>query len=143
MNKVEFVKRNLDLNNPDRYSQISDEFQWTDAMGSPPMDKNAWIGMGQLMEAAFPDLSYVIKDVREKGDGVAVTGHFSGTFTNDFDLSAMGMGVVPATGAAVEFPTSTIQVSVDGGKISKIHDPSTGPDAGTPGFLKALGVKMG
>jgi hypothetical protein len=78
MNKVEFVKRNLDLNNPDRYSQISDEFQWTDAMGSPPMDKNAWIGMGQLMEAAFPDLSYVIKDVREKGDGVGVLSPLQG-----------------------------------------------------------------
>jgi predicted ester cyclase len=143
MNKLELVKSSLNFDNPDRNSKISDDFQWTDAIGSPPMDKNAWLGMGQLMEAAFPDLTYVIKDIRDEGDYVAVTGHFSGTFSNDFDLSAIGMTVVPATGAAVDFPTSTIQVSVNGDKISKIHDPGTGPDAGMAGFLKALGVKMG
>jgi hypothetical protein len=41
------------------------------------------------------------------------------------------------------FPTSTIRISFDGDQISRIHDPATGPDVGTAGFLKALGVELG
>jgi hypothetical protein len=74
---------------------------------------------------------------------VVVTSHWEGTFVNDFDLSALGLGVAPATGKAVVFPTSTIRISFDGDQISRIHDPATGPDVGTAGFLKALGVELG
>jgi hypothetical protein len=72
-----------------------------------------------------------------------LTSHWEGTFVNDFDLSAMGLGVAPATGKAVVFPTSTIRISFDGDKISRIHDPATDPDAGPAGFFKALGMEMG
>jgi hypothetical protein len=72
-----------------------------------------------------------------------VTTHFSGTFTNDVDLSAWGMGVMPATGKCIDFPSGTDLVSFDNGKISKLHSLDTGPDVGMPGFLKALGVDMG
>jgi hypothetical protein len=92
--------------------------------------------------SAFPDVSTVIEDIREEGDGL-VSSHLGGTFTNDFDLAAMGMGVIPATGAALDFPTTTFPVSFYGDKISKPHDPDTGPDAGMTGFLKALGAEKG
>ncbi|NIO13348.1 MAG: hypothetical protein GTO31_05630, partial [Xanthomonadales bacterium] len=88
------------------------------------------------------DIEYVIEDIREEGEGVRVVGRFAGTFTNDLDLSIMNLGVIPATGAPVDFPTSTSQVSFEGGKISRSHDTDTGPDAGVAGFLKALGVDM-
>ena len=141
MRKVDVVRSILNLDNPERYSGFTDDFQWTDSLGSPPMDKNAWLGMAQTMTAAIPDLSYIIDDVREDGDAVVVTGHFAGTLSKSFDLSALGLGVIPATGEAVRFPSSTILVSLDGDKISSIHDTGTGPDAGRQGFLKALGVK--
>jgi hypothetical protein len=140
MNKIELVKLANDWGNPDRNSYYSDDFQWTDALGSPPMDKATWLAMGQLMESAFPDIATVIEDIREEGDDVVITSHWSGTFTNDFDLSALGVGVVPATRKAVVFPTSTVRISFDGDKISKVHDPRSGPDAGMAGFLKVLGV---
>jgi predicted ester cyclase len=143
MNRIDIVRSAFTFDNPNRYSYFSDDFQATDALGSPPFDKSSWFAMGQLMESALPDITYLIEDIREEGDGVAITGHFSGTFTNDFDMSAMGMGVIPATGAAVDFATSIGLVSFDGDKISKYHDPDTGPDAGLPGILKALGADMG
>lgn len=143
MNRIDIAKSAFTYDNPDKNSYLSDDFQSTDALGTPPMDKSSWIAMGQLMESAFPDVSYVVEDVREEGDGVAVTGHFSGTFTNDFDLSAMGVGVIPATGKALDFLDSTVLVSFDGDKISNVHSPDTGPDAGMPGFLKALGADVG
>jgi predicted ester cyclase len=143
MNKTDIARSAFTWDNPDKESHLSDDFQSTDALGSPPMDKSSWLAMGSLMESAIPDISFVIKDIREEDDGVAITGRFAGTFTNDFDLSAMGMGVIHATGKAVDFQDSTLQLSFDGDKISRVHDPSTGPDAGMPGFLKALGACMG
>ena len=143
MNRIELVKLANDWQAPNRDSFYTDDFQFTDALGSPPMDKSMLLGMGQLMESALPDISTVIEEIREEGDEVVVTSHWEGTFTNDFDLSPMGMGVIPATGEAIVFPTSTVRIGFDNGQISRIHDPGTGPDAGTPGFLRALGVSMG
>jgi hypothetical protein len=96
-----------------------------------------------MMKSAFPDISTVIEEIREEGDEVVVTSHLGGTFANDLDLSALGLGVIHATGKAVVFPTSTVRIGFDGDKIAKLHDPSTGPDAGLPGFLKVLGVTRG
>lgn len=143
MNRIDIVKAAFDFDNPDSSSHLSDDFQYTTAVGDPPMDKSMWVGMGPMMRAAIPDISFVIQDIREQGNGVTVTGRFSGTFVNDLDMSAMGMGVIAATGAAVDFPASTSQVSFDGDKISKAHNLDTGPNAGMQGLLKALGADMG
>ncbi len=143
MNKIELVKSAFDLNNGDRFSFYSDDFQWTDSVGSPPMDKASFRAMAQPLQSAVPDLSLVIEDIREDGDNAVVTSHYAGTFTNDLDLSAVGMSAIPATGKAVVFPPQRDRVSFEGDKISEIHNLETGPDAGMPGFLKALGVKTG
>ncbi len=143
MNKIELVKLANDWQAPDRDSLLTDDFQFTDALGSPPMDKGPFLAIGQLMESALPDVSTVIEDIREEGDEVVVTSHWAGTFTDDFDLSLLGLGVIPATGRAVVFPTSTVRIGFDDGKISRIHDESTGPDAGMPGLLRALGAELG
>jgi predicted ester cyclase len=143
MNKIELVKAAYNLADPEQYSHYADDFQYTDAQGNPPQDKATWVAMGQLLRSAFPDLSLVIEDIREEGDGVVVRAHFSGTFTNDLDVSPLGLGIVPATGKPVNFPPGTNRVSIDNGKISKMYGLDTGPDAGMAGFLKALGVNMG
>jgi predicted ester cyclase len=143
MNKIELAKFVNRWDIPDRSSYYTDDFQLTNAQGAPPSGRDETIAMGQLMQSAMPDIRTVIEDIREEGDDVVLTSHWEGTFTNDFDLSVLGMGVVPATGKAVVFPTSTIRISFDGDKIARIHDPATDPDAGPAGFFKALGVNMG
>jgi hypothetical protein len=143
MDKIELVRMINDWTKPLRKDYYTEDFQMTNAQGSPPSDRDAALAMGQLMQAAMPDIRTVIEDIREEGDDVVLTSHWEGRFVNDFDLSAMGMGVIPATGKAVVFPTSTIRISFDDGQISKIHDPATAPDAGPAGFFKALGVEMG
>ena len=55
----------------------------------------------------------------------------------------LGMGIIPASGAMVKFPSSASKISFDGDKISRTHNTDTGPEAGLPGMLKALGVKAG
>lgn len=144
MNKIDIVREAFNLNDPDRAgSHLTDDFQGTDAVGSPPFDKASWTGMGYMLKAAFPDMDFVIEDIWEEGDNVMVMGHFAGTFTNDLDLSPMGMGVIPANGQAIVWPDSTSIVSFAGDKIVRSHDTATGPDAGFAGFFRPLGVDMG
>lgn len=143
MNRIELVKAAFNGDGPEQGFYLSDDFQWSDESGNAPMDKASFSAMAQPLESAFPDLSVVIEDIREDGDDAVVASHYAGTFTNDLDLSAVGMGVIPATGKAIVFPTQRDRVSFDGDKISEIHNLETGPDAGMAGFLKALGADMG
>jgi hypothetical protein len=143
VNKAELVKLAFNGDGPEEGFYLSDDFRWTDALGNPPMDKAAFLAMAQPLQSALPDLSVVIEDIREDGDDVLVTSHYAGTFTNDLDLSAVGLGVIPATRKALVFPSQRDSVSFYGDKISEIHNLETGPDAGMAGFIKALGVDLG
>lgn len=144
MDKIELVKKIYNFENVEGNAQyLSDDFQGTDSVGGPIFDRDGWVGMGQLFKMSIPDIKVLIDDIHEEGEEVMVTSRIMGTFTNDFDLTAMGMGVIPATGEMVEFPASTTQVSFNGGKVSRFHNTETGPDAGLPGMLKALGAEMG
>jgi len=143
VNKIDIVKKVFDMENPERFDLVADEFQSTDSIGSPPLDKVGWQGRGDMLRASLPDIKYVIEDIQEDGEDVTVVGHFSGTFANDLDASAMGQGVIPATGKKVDFPQSHGRVSFKGDKILRTHATDTGPDAGLPGFIKALGAETG
>ena len=143
VNKIDIVKKLFDMENPERFDLVADDFQSTDSIGSPPLDKAGWQGRGDMLRASLPDIKYVIEDIQEDGEDVKVVGHFSGTFANDLDASAMGQGVIPATGKMVDFAQSHVGVSFKGDKILRTHTTDTGPDAGLPGFIKALGAGTG
>lgn len=143
MNRIDLARAALNLYDPERYSYFSDDFQFTDELGSPPLDRGMWIASSEPVYAALPDLAHVIDEIREEGDNVVVKTYMTGTFANDLDLSAVGLGVIPATGKALRAPTANLRLSFDGDKVSRIHNMDTGPDAGAPGFFKALGVNMG
>ena len=139
MNRKELVKLAFNGDGPEQGYYLSDSFQWTDELGNPPVDKASFMAMGQPLQAAFPDLAVVIDDLQEDGDNLLVTSHYTGTFTNDLDLSPAGIDVIPATGKAIVFPAQRDRVCFDGDKISEIHNLETGPDAGIAGFVRALG----
>lgn len=126
----------IDLERSREY--LSDNFKWIDGDGNE-MDKEAYIGMSYMMVAAFPDLEFVRTGLREEGDHVVMTGHFIGTFKNDFDLSAMGLGVIPASGKTIEFPDASNNVEVKAGKIARLEALSGG---GVEELLAILGAKM-
>ena len=144
MNKVDFMKKVYSFDNfEESQKYLSEDFQGTDSVGGPTFDKAGWVGMGQMFKGSIPDIKVVIDDIQEDGDMLTVKSHFTGTFTNDFDLSAMGMGVIPASGEFVEFPPSTAEISFEGDKVTRFHNTDTGPEAGLPGLMKALGAEMG
>lgn len=144
MNKIDTVKAVYSFDNVEQNAKyLSDDFQGTDSVGGPAFDKAGWVGMGQMFKGSLPDIKIVIDDIHEEGDSVMVTSRIKGTFTNDFDLSSMGMGIIPATGKMVEFPASTTKVSFNGDRVSIFHNTETGPNAGLPGMMKALGADAG
>ena len=95
----------------------SDGFQGLDKDGKVLSDKAAFVGMTQLLFNAFKDFKGVVHDISEQDDGVIMTFHFEGTHTGDFDLSAMGLGVIPATGKRVVTPESKTRFMVEGDQI--------------------------
>ena len=96
---------------------LADNFQNVNKDGKVVMDRETWIRMGSIFFPAFKDLNYVISDLREDGDNVIVSGHLEGTHTGDLDLSAMGLGVIPATGRKVIWPDGSSEWKIKGDKI--------------------------
>ena len=114
------------LETADKY--LADDFKMFDLEGNVVMDKATYMGMGTLMYAAFDDLNYVATNVRQEGDDLLVTGHFEGRHVNDFDLSAVGMGVIPASGRMIIWPDSTDKYEVEGDQITGLTSLDGGSD---------------
>jgi predicted ester cyclase len=142
VNKIEIVKKAFSYDTPPEVQReyLTDDYQFTDSIGGPPMDKEAWFGMGEMMKVSFPDLDFTIDEIHQEGEDVILTGRFTGTFLHDLDLSAMNMGVIPATGKPIAIPAGTSRISFEGDKISRNHNLDTGPSAGLAGFLAAFGA---
>ena len=68
-----------------------------------------------------------------------MTGHFQGKFTGDLDLSAMGLGIIPASGKEIVWDDAVNKVTIENGKITKMEP--YGHAGGFGPFLKALGVE--
>jgi predicted ester cyclase len=119
---------------------LSDDFKSLEKDGSVAMDRKTYVGMGAMMFTAFDDMKFVINELREEGDSVFVKGHFEGTHTGDFDLSAMGMGVIPASGKKIVWPESSNKFTVKGDKIVSITNLESSNSAAA--FLEPLGVEL-
>jgi predicted ester cyclase len=118
----------------------SEDFKNLNKDGSVQGDKEAYIGMGAMLYSAFPDLKWVEKELRAEGDDTVVNkGHFEGTHSGDLDLSAMGLGIVPASGKKIVWPDATVVFKVRGDKIVSVQNTT---DDGVASFLAALGVKL-
>jgi hypothetical protein len=123
--KVEVVQRFLDeaWSNPPSslletsMKTYSDDFQYLDKEGNVVMDKQGYIGSGQMTAGSFDDFRWVLKELREEDGEVIMTGHFEGTHTGDLDLSAVGAGVFPATGKKIVWPETSVKIGVRGDKI--------------------------
>jgi len=96
---------------------ISDSYQGMDNDGNVTSNKAAFVGMNKLFFNAFKDFRGVTHDIQEVDGKVLLTFHFEGTHTGDLDLSAMGLGVIPATGKRVETPEAKSWFMVEGDQI--------------------------
>jgi steroid delta-isomerase-like uncharacterized protein len=76
-------------------------------VGGRDIDRDAWLGMGQMFAAAFPDGKHEIQDMIAEGDRVVVRGVWRGTHKGEFQG-------IPASGRAVAIDMTIIDRIVDG-----------------------------
>ena len=118
---------------------FSDDFQMLDKDGSLVMNKEILLASMRQVNDAFTDYGFVLNDVREEGDFVIMSGHFEGTHTSDLDLSAAGIGVIPASGKKIVWPEASEKISLEGDKIIRMESYSGA--SGMQAWLAALGVE--
>lgn len=141
--KIEIVKRYAEAASEDMelaFNYLADDFHSVDKDGNVVLTKEGFSNLGRMMLASFPDYVWKTTDIREEGDYVILSGHNEGTHTSDLDLTAMGVGIVNATGKKIVWPESVMKVSVEGGTIIQMEP--YGGAAGLQGFLGALGVEL-
>lgn len=119
---------------------MADDFQNFDPDGNVTGDKAAYIGMNRMIMGAFPDFKAVYHDFREEGDSVVVRFNFEGTHSRDLDMSAMGLGVLPASGRKIVWPENTVAFEIRGEQIASIRP--YGESNGIADFLAPLGVEL-
>ena len=117
---------------------LSDEWESFDRNGNVVMTRESMPGMVQLFLGSFSDWRYVLNHLREEDGAVIMRCHFEGKFTGDLDLSAMGMGLIPASGKDIVWEENDQKVTVVEGKIAR--EEPYGHDGGFGPFLAALGV---
>ncbi len=108
---------------------FADDYQGLDKDGKVNSDKAGYIGSAQLIWNAFDDFKGVVHDISEDGEGVILSFHFEGTHTGDLDLSAMGLGVIPASGKRVVTPESKTRFMVADDQIVGSQPISGGLDS--------------
>jgi len=121
-------------------SYLSNDFKFSGAVPEPISGKE-WIGMSANLKAAFPDLDYQFTTDGSSGDTVNISAELRGTHKGDLDLTAMHMGVIPATGKSFKAALEHGKATVRDGKITSFALDRT-EGAGLMAILGQLGVKM-
>jgi predicted ester cyclase len=135
--KLDIIKAWTDTNSIEASATyMADNFQSVDNDGNVLMDKAAYIGMGTMLYASFEGFRFVRTDLREESDSVIMTGHFEGTHVADLDLSAMDVGVFPASGKKIVWPEASVKFTLADDKI--VREEPYGESGGMEAFLAPL-----
>jgi SnoaL-like polyketide cyclase len=119
---------------------LSDDFQNLDQDGKVALTKDGILNLGRMMHVAFTDYGFVTTRLSQEGDYVIITGHNEGIHTADLDLSAMEIGMLPASGKKIVWLEASAKLTIVGDRIKRL-EPHAGP-AGLKAFLLALGIEF-
>jgi len=120
-------------------SLLTDDFMFSGPVPEP-VNGPAWLDMSKNLKAAFPDLDYQFKIEGVNGNVVNISAQLKGTHKGDLDLTAMGMGVIPATNKSFTASREHGKVTAQGDKIKSLaNEPTEG--AGVMAILGQLGVQ--
>jgi hypothetical protein len=121
-------------------SLLSSDFRFSGPIPEP-VNGEEWIDMSDNLKAAFPDLDYQFKILSVDGNTANISAELKGTHKGDLDLTAMHMGVIPATGKSFKATREHGKVMVRDGKVTSLaNEPTEG--AGLMAILRQLGVKI-
>ena len=118
---------------------LAEDFQFSGPTPQP-LGAAEWLGMTRALQAAFPDIQYNLQIEAVEGDTVRTSTQLSGTHTGELDLTAMGLGVIPATGKRFANPKEYGEATVEGGKVASIRVEAA-EGSGLEGILRQIGVQ--
>lgn len=119
---------------------LASDFQFSGPVPQP-INGPAWMGMSAGLKAAFPDLNYQFKIENVTGNLVHIAAELKGTHKGNLDLTAMGMGVIPATNKSFAAKHEHGEATVQDGKVKTWAMQKT-EGAGVMAILGQLGVKV-
>ncbi len=144
MNKREIVQSLMDSIQKGDFvhakTMLADDFQFSGPVPTP-INRDSWLGMSASLKTAFPNLDYHFNVIGAQGDVVKTTSQLSGTHTDPFDLTAMNMGIIPATDRDFSVKVEKTKVTVKDNKVTSwVVEHTDG--AGLSAILDQLGVKL-
>ena len=119
---------------------FADDFTFSGPVPEP-ISGEAWLGMSANLKAAFPDLDYHFNIESVDGDTVHISAELQGSHTGNLDLTAIHMGVIPATGKSFKATHEHGKARVQDGKVTTWAMELT-EGAGLMAILGQLGVKV-
>ena len=102
--------------------------------------KEQWLGSQNMFLSAFPDMHEAFEVQSVDGNVVRGINRTTGTHTGDFDLSAIGIGVIAATGKSAKTVIAVTHVVDDGKIVSTRGKPVD--NMGIEAVLAQLGVEL-
>lgn len=73
------------------------------------------------MRTTFTGYGFATAELYEEGDYVIIRGHNEGVHTADLDQSAIGLGVIRASGRMVVWPEASAKLTIPGAKIKRLQ----------------------
>ena len=119
-------------------SLTSDDFQLI-GPGPEPLNKQAYWTWINSVVSANPDHNNNLELTAVSDNVFAGTVQMEGTHTGDWDLSFMGIGIIPATGKKWKNPKENLTVTIIEGKVMRC-EVEVPDDGGIAGILTQLGV---
>jgi hypothetical protein len=121
-------------------SLLSNDYQFSGPVPEP-INADTWLGIHKNLKKAFPDLDYHFHVDSVEGDATKISAELKGTHSGALDLSALGLGVTPATDKAFALPREHGKVTCKGDKVvSWVMDRIEG--GGLMGILGQLGIAV-
>ena len=122
---------------------VSNDCQFSGSVPKP-IKRDAWMGINKNLKKAFPNLDYHFHVDRVDGlDGcvVKISEELKGTHSGVLDLSAVGLGVTPATDNSFAMPREHGKVTIKHDKVASwVVEPIEG--GGLMGILAQLGIPV-
>jgi hypothetical protein len=78
-------------------SLLSSDFHFSGFVRDP-LGAGPWIGLSANLKSAFPDLDYHFGIQQAEGSVVHISARLTGTHSGTLNLTALNMGMLPATG---------------------------------------------
>jgi predicted ester cyclase len=119
---------------------LAADFQFSGPIPQP-VGRDQFLSLMENMLRAFPDIKFNTQLVSIDGNVVRFTNQLAGTHTGDLDLSAMGMGVIPATGKSFSMARENGESVIEDGYVVSTHVAPT-KGAGMIAILHQIGVEV-